>query len=481
MSNLKKNIVYNISYQMLMLILPIITTPYISRILGPEGIGIYSYTNSIASYFVLFAMLGVINYGNRSIAMIREDKFELSRTFWSIYLLQLLTSILAIIFYIFYFSFYVKEYQLIVLIQGIYLISAMLDINWFFFGIEQFKLTVTRNVFVRLASVCLIFIFVKNSGDLWIYSIIMTGGILISQIILWGNIRKFIFYVRPKFNDIYKHLYPSLVLFIPVITISIYRIMDKIMLGSMSSISQVGFYENSDKIISIPMGIITALGTVMLPRMSNLVTKGNHELSAKYIRNSMQFVIFLACAITFGLAGIAPIFVPIFFGTKFLECSNLIINLSPIIVFVSWANVIRTQYLIPNSKDKIYIISVLIGAFLNFVINSLLIGKFGAEGAVVGTVVAEMSVALYQTIMVRKNLEIGLYLKSNFMFIFFGLIMFLIVRGIGNLLNSNLLTLTIEVTVGAIVYIALSYIYMYKQKSDLIINFRLKLTGKRNR
>ena len=156
--SVKKNLVYNILYQVLILIIPLITTPYISRVIGPEGIGIHSYTYSIVNYFVLFAMLGINNHGNRSIAMVKDNKEELSKTFVSIYSLQIIMSILMIIIYSIVFIFIENKYRAFFAIQFIYIIATLLDINWFFFGMEEFKLTVIRNSVVKVLSMLSIFI-----------------------------------------------------------------------------------------------------------------------------------------------------------------------------------------------------------------------------------------------------------------------------------------------------------------------------------
>ncbi len=183
--NIKKNFIYNVLYQILIMILPLITTPYIARVIGANGVGVQSYTYSVVNYFVLFAMLGVNNYGNRSIAAVRDDKEKLSKTFWSIYGLQAILSIIMLIIYMFYLIFITNENKVIAGIQSIYIFSALLDINWFFFGIENFKITVTRNAFIKVISAFSIFIFVKKQDDLYIYSLILVIGTIISQVILW--------------------------------------------------------------------------------------------------------------------------------------------------------------------------------------------------------------------------------------------------------------------------------------------------------
>lgn len=468
--SIKKNFIYNFSYQILTMILPLITTPYIARVIGPEGVGVQSYTLSIANYFVLFAMLGINNHGNRSIAMVRGNKEKLNKTFISIYFVQFTMSILMILIYLIYIIFIAKENKVIFIIQAIYIISALLDINWFFFGMEQFKLTVVRNIVIKLASVVSIFIFVRNSNDLYLYSLILALGTLISQCILWKYLNKYISFVKVSKEEILVQVKPILILFIPVIAVSIYKIMDKIMLGSMSSMTQVGFFENSEKIMNIPLGVITALGTVMLPKMSNLYAIGNEKEGNKYIGLSLEFVMFISVGAMFGLIGVSPILIPIFLGDKFIECINIVSIMSITIVFLAWANVVRTQYLIPKKKDKIYIISTIIGAIINLLINLLLIKKYGAVGATIGTIFAESSVCIYQSIMVRKELNMSLYLKKVIFYMAPGIIMCVVIRILGNTLGVSILTGSIQIIVGGTIYVVLSLIYMILIKNEIMIN-----------
>ena len=296
MNQVKKNFIYNIFYQVLILILPFITAPYLARVMGAEGVGVYSYSYSVVYYFLLFALLGINNYGNRSIAKVRDDKEKLSKTFISIYLLQITTTCIAMLCYTFYLLFIVKENAEIAQIQIIYLISTAFDVNWFFFGIEKFKLTVTRNTIIKIISVVLIFLFVKSRDDLIMYTLIMSISTLVSQLVLWPYIIKNIKKTNVEGKDIIKHIKPCIILFIPVLSFSIYKIMDKIMLGNMISMSEVGFYENAEKIITAPTSIITALGTVMMPKISNLISKNDQDEVKRYMKSSIEFVCFIATA-----------------------------------------------------------------------------------------------------------------------------------------------------------------------------------------
>lgn len=466
-SSIKKNFLYNAFYNILTLILPLITTPYISRVMGAEKIGIYSYAYSVAYYFGLFILLGLNNYGNRTIAGVREDKKQLSKTFWSIYSMQIMMTIIVIIIYIGYVLYFTED-KLMAWIQIIYLISVAFDINWFFYGMEQFKMTVTRNSIIKILNLILILLLVKDKNDLYIYAIIMVGGMLVSQLALWLFLKRFIMLVKIEILDVLQHIKPNLILFIPVLAISLYTTMSKIILGALSTMEAVGFYENSNKLTSIPSMAITSLGTVMLPRMSNLVANGKHNEAMKYIQKSLIISVFLSCSMAFGISAISNEFVPIFYGEGYEPCIEIISILVLSSIFISWANVIRTQYLIPNKQDKIYIISVFLGAGVNIVTNLILIPYLDALGAAIATFFAELSVCAYQTYRVRKEIKVIKYMLQCTPFLISGIVMYILVSLIPFVTN-NLITLCIKVITGAIIYLIMIGIY-YKFCLKKIIN-----------
>ena len=469
MSSIKRNFGYNIIYQVLIIIIPLITMPYLSRILGPSGLGEYSYSFSIADYFALVAMLGIKNYGNRAVASCAEDRTRISEEFWSIYIIQLISSLIVLIAYIMYSLFIAARSINVARVAIIYEIATVFDISWVFFGLEKFKITVTRSIIVKVISTSLIFVLVKTRNDVWLYMLIMTASVLVSNLILWKYIWVYIDRVEVTKEKVISHIKPILILFIPAIAISLYHVMDKIMLGFLSDMDQVGFYENSEKIITLPYSIITALGTVMLPRMSNLIAKGEIEEGKQYISNTMEFVFFLGVALTLGIASISPHLVPVFLGKDFSPCVNLLIMLSPLILIKAWANVIRTQYLLPTKKDKQYVESVIVGALVNMTINYLLIPKIGATGAVIGTLVAEFSVGAYQTYSVRKELPITSYIVNNLFFFGIGAVMFLSVRAFASKMSPTIISLMIEICVGIVVYIGLSLITLLLKKDAVLL------------
>lgn len=299
--SLKLNIAYQMFYEVLVLCLPLITSPYISRVLGAENLGIYSYTYSIATYFGMFAVLGVKNHGNREIAKSRSDQDKINHTFSNIYTVQFIASILVLVVYFIYALFVASEYTVFFLIQGLYVVSCLLDISWFFIGLEQIKLTVIRSAVIKIISFVATFAFVCDASDLWKYCLIVALSAFLSQAALWTYFARYAKLVKPNREEVKKQFKPMLILFIPVIAVSIYNVMDKIMVGSMSTKSQLGYYENSEKIINCTKTVMTSFGTVMMPRMSRLAAEKNVQQSKRYMRLSIEAVMFIAFALAFGI------------------------------------------------------------------------------------------------------------------------------------------------------------------------------------
>lgn len=460
-----KNFVYNSLYQIAAIIIPIITTPYLTRVLGAGGIGQYGFELSIASYFMLCIKLGLNNYGNRKIAAIREDKRVLSQNFWSIYLLQLFTSVIFIALYVLY-ALVISNDTIISIILIMYVVSAGLDITWFYWGLEEFKLTVLRDFAIKILTTISIFLFVKNADDVWVYTLIMSMGAFLSQVFLWIGINRRISIYKPGLKEILFHLKPNLVLFIPVIAVSLYNTMDKIMLGLMSNKVEVGFYESSEKIVKIPVALVTSLGTVMLPRMSNIYANSKDETAANsIIDKSIVFALFLATSLGFGIMTISKQFVPFFYGKGFEKCILLFDILLPSCVFMSFANVIRTQYLIPKQMDKVYLISVFVGAGTNLVFNYIFIPVLQSAGAAIGTFIAEASVCIVQYIAVYKKIDLRKSIKKCVPFLASGILMFLIFNDLAFQQYNNVIELAIKIALAGGTYILLLLISIF------IINF----------
>ena len=460
MSSLKKNLAYNVAYQILVIILPLITAPYVSRVLGADGLGTYSYIFSIVTYFGLFGMLGIANHGNRSVALVRDNRQKVSEAFSNTYIIQLCTTVIALLLYFLFIYCWFSGDKTIAYIESIIVLSYVLDITWFFFGLEQFAVTVTRNAIIKIATVVAIFIFVRSREDLWIYALIMSCGMLFSQIYLWLRIRKYADFCKPSWSQVKSNIKPVLMLFIPAIAYSIYKLLDKVMLGAMSSMSQVGLFDNAEKIINIPSSLITAFGTVMMPRIIVLLGTGDEHRISYLNKISVRYFTLLVVGAAFGLAGICNVLAPVYFGSEFVGSAPIIAGLGFSLIFVTWANVIRTQYLIPNKLDKPYVISSVIGALANLAVNIILIPKFAGIGAMIGTIIAEFTVFFVQLILVRRSFPMSQYLQPVLFLFPIGMIMFAVVYWIGAYMGNTIITLIIQILVGGFLYLSGSMVYL---------------------
>ncbi len=478
-SNIKVNFIYQAIYQIVVIALPLITSPYVSRKIGANGLGFYSYSNSIAYYFVMIAMLGVLNYGNRAISRVRDDKNKLNVEFSSILYLHVILSIFCSIAYFFYCVF-ISSDKLYAYIQMAYVLSAIFDISWFYFGIEKFKLMITRSMLIKLLTVVCIFAFIKNESDVWKYCFIFSISNLISQLILWIPLKRYVSFVKVPLNDIKRHIKPIFILFIPTIAVSLYKYMDKIMIGWLSNKKQLGYYANSESVINMAACIPAALGTVMLPRMSNLVATNREEEFKRYIEVSVKYTFIMSYALLFGLVGIAEVFVPVFWGKDFSVCSRLIIILSVTIPFVSFANVIRNQYLLPKGMDIAYIKSVIAGAILNLLMNFILIKMCGAIGASFATVCAEITVCVIQVYEVHKVLKIKTYLTHSVPFFLYGIFMWVVVSIVGREKKINLFTLVLEIFIGSFIYMGMTVFHLWKTRDEIFKELLTKHKSKRD-
>lgn len=454
MKPLLKNLSYQLAYQILAICLPLLTSPYISRVLGAEGLGTYSYTYSIVNYFTIFAMLGTASYGSRTIAMAKEKNEDLGRCFCSIYCFQLIASMLALALYIFFTAVFLDETICLSVIQGLWIIGCLLDINWFFFGIEEFKVTVIRNTLIKLLTTGAIFVLVKAPGDTWKYALVMAGGNVFSQMALWSFLKKRVHLCMPSFLEVACHIKPNLGLFLPILGVSVYTTMDKTMLGMLSGAAESGFYYNADKVMSMPLTLILAMGTVMMPRMSALRASGDRKKENSLFYRSMEGFMMLAIGMAFGIGAVAADFIPIFFGPGYQQCILLVRVFSVVMVFKTLSNILKNQYLIPHGKERGYTISVFIGAACNFLANCLLIGRLemGALGAVLGTLTAEVITCICYLAASRREIHIGYILFRMMPYGIGAAGMAGIVGLLSLLFEVSLIKLLWEIVLGAFIY-----------------------------
>ncbi len=474
MSNNKivKNYIYNTAYQMLVIVSPLITAPYIARVLGVTGVSIANYIYSIVTYFVLFGTVGSSLFGQREIAYYQDDPVKRSSVFKEIFVFRLIA--VSISTAIYYFTMTDGEYSVVSLLFMIELIATAFDISWFFQGMEDFKKTVVRNCVVKLIGIILIFLLVKSPADVNKYVICLTLPVLVGNLSLWTYLPKYI--VRSPFSwkSLVRYIKPLLLLFVPQIAMEVYTVLDKTMLGALSSnIDSVGYYTYSQHIVKTVLQIITSLGVVMLPAMANAFAKQDNENIRKMMKNSFKFVFVLGCPMMFGIAAVANNLVGWFYGEGYEPVGPLIMIISPIILLIGLSTVSGRQYLLPLKRQSIFTASVIAGAGVNFILNYLLIPKYNAIGASVATVIAEGVVTGIQLFYIRKELPLNLYFKENLKYFLFGGIMFAAVFAMGQV-TSGILGTVLQIGVGILVYVALLLI----AKDPFVFDFIHKLSDK---
>lgn len=397
-----KNYAYNLSYQLLVIILPIITTPYVTRIFSSNDLGLYGYFNSIVTYFILLATLGVANYGTKEISGNRK---EIKKNFWGIYTLQLGAALLSILLYILFCMGVSTMQNPVAYILGLSLVSKGLDISWLFQGLEDFRKITARNITVKLVGVSAIFLFIKSASDLYLYVFLLTAFELLGQLSMWVPAREFI--GKPHFDLGYAkhHLKPIILLFLPQIAISLYVTLDRTMLGALASTRDVGIYDQALKLVNILLTLVTSLGSVMLPRVSSLLSKGDHKAVNKM--HELAFLIYnlVIFPIIAGILIVNDDFVQFFLGKDFQDARYAISIMIFRMFFIGWTNIMGIQILIPHNKNKEFMVSTTVPAILSVGLNLLFLPKLGYVGAAIVSVLTESLVWGIQLFFTRVYLK----------------------------------------------------------------------------
>lgn len=456
--SITKNYIYNVSYQVLALITPLITTPYLSRVLEADGIGIYSFTAAVVSYFNMFASLGTLTYGNREISYLQDDRKARSKVFWEIELLSLITTSLCAIVYILFVLFGAGDNQLFFAIQIFTLLTVGVDIVWLFQGMEEFGKIVVRNIIFKVINIAYIFLVVQTKEDL----IFHIGGnailTFLSHLSLWVYLPKYIDAPDWKALKPLRHLKGTLILFLPTVAMSIYTILDKTMIGIFSTSFENGYYEQALNLSKTVLTLVTSLGAVMIPRMGYHYNRGEHTEVKNLVYQSYQFVWFLGIPISFGLMGVASNVVPWFYGTGYEKLVTLLPILSLLIPIIGLSNVTGIQYLVTTKRENLLTRSVCIGAATNFVCNLILIPSFGSIGAAVASVIAEGVITGVQFFMLRKELSFVKVASSSWKYLLAGGMMLVVLVWIGQVLTPSILHTVIMVACGACIYFLVLFI-----------------------
>ena len=477
--SIKKNYLYNLTYQLLTLFAPLVTTPYISRVLGASGVGLNSYTYSVVAYFVLVAVLGTTDYGQREIAYLQDEPEARSRMFWEVFSLRTITSLFSL--FLFFLFTGKSEYRMLYLLQSINIFCVIADITWFFQGMEEFGKTVMRNILVRVLNIAFIFGFVKTASDLPLYIASIGISTLLGHVLLWKSLPEFLCRIPWRTIRPFRNIGQVLQLFLPQIAIQVSAVMDKTMIGWITgSDFENGYYEQADRIEKICLTIVSSLGVVMIPRISYVVAKKQKELLDYYIYRAYRCIWMLALPMTFGIICIADQFVPWFFGSGYEKSIILIQIFSVLLCVVGVSSVTGMQYFIPAGKQKQFTLSVILGMAVNFVMNLFLIQNLLSVGAAIATVAGELTVTVSQLIMVRHEFSIRKIMKQakNYLVAVIG--MSLVLLWLKPHLGATIQETAILVLAGGCVYGGILLILRDSMVCELLQIVKLKWKGHKN-
>lgn len=306
-----KNYIYNSSYQLFLILIPIVTLPYLARTLGPEYLGINSYTYSVTYYFTLLAVLGTTTYAQREVAYVRDNLAKLSRLFWEVELLSIFTTLFSYLLLVLVILFS-SQYSIFFWAYSITVLANVLDISWLFIGIEKFSVLAIRNFFIKIISVILIFTLVKSQGDLLNYILINSCSILLSNVLLWPYVKRLNLIQNVKVLRPFRHLRGTLALFAPQIFSTLYTVLNKVLLGYMGKIKEGSYFDNADKIVRLTFTLLSSLSTVLMPVIANEVAKRNTKNINRILRQSMVFSLCMSIAVFFGFFGLSNRLIPLF-------------------------------------------------------------------------------------------------------------------------------------------------------------------------
>lgn len=454
--SIKRNYIYNLINTFSSFFFQLASFPYVSRVLLPDGVGHVDFYQSIIQYVTLLSSLGIPLYAIREVARVRDDEILRNRT-----VLEILTLHLALTFlgYLGIFVLSVSDARIIhdlplFIILSFSLFFTTIGCEWFYKGIEDFKYITIRGVVIRGLSLILLFVFVREQSDLYYYAILLVLGTVGNNILNFFRLKNYIQIRQELFADFhpFRHIKHVLRIFALNLITSIYVQLNTVMLGFMSEDTAVGLFSSASRISHFLLTFGSALGSAMLPRMSNLINENKIMQFNSLANKSMAYMVAISLPLSIGLALTAPILIVIFCGESFYAASTTLQILSPIVIMISMSNVIGIQILYPLGKEKLVILSTGIGALVNLLLNLVLIPLYSHNGAAIATTIAEISVVLCMLIIGKKYLSIHFFCRSYGCYLAGGLLMSVILLFSMHFFRSNILSFIVAVGLGAGTY-----------------------------
>lgn len=452
--NLKVNYIYRLLYDILTVIIPFVTTPYVSRVLGTENMGIYSYTHSVITYFTLFAALGTVSYGAREIAQKRDDPEASSKLFWEIELMTVMTSLVCIVVWI-GVILCSQENKYYYLAHLPLLIATMLDISWYFTGFEKIKYIVIRNSACKLISLVLLFVLVKSEQDLMIYILINSVVMAVGNLSMWTYLPGMLRKVDFKTLTFRHHFKETLVYFIPTIATSIYTVLDKTLIGAITHDNYAnGYYEYATKVLHILKSLVfTSVNAIMGARISYLYAQERYAEIKQRIEKSMSFIFLMGFGAACGTIGVARNFVPIFFGQGNDPVVQLLWLMAPLVLIIGVSNCLGSQYYTPSGQRSKSAKIIVIGSLVNLMLNLVMIPFLGATGATLASIIAELVISICYVVLSKGYMTATILLRNGWKKLIAGVIMCAVVIFVGSLFRTGSIPgLALQILCGVAVY-----------------------------
>lgn len=452
MGKLIKNYIYNVLYQMLVFIAPLVTAPYLTRVLGAERLGISNYVLTVATVFGTIGLLGIQNYSIREIAYVKDSPEKLERTFYELLTLRLVLGCLTLLVYAFYVN--LAAYPYLMVIMTLFVAAWFIDPCWFFIGMEDMGKAVARNFFAKTANIIGIFVFVKCQEDYVNYIWLLSSMSFLASVLAIPQLWKYfhIHFVKVSLTRLIYHTKGSLGLFWPQVAVLVYLSADKILLEHLISPASVAYYDQAEKLIKIPLSFITVISTVMMPRLANQFA-GNDIISMKnYLVKTIRFSSFLAIPMMFGIIGIASTLVPWFLGNEFIPVIPVIWTLSPLILLASMVGISGDQYLVATGQTAVMTLSYMAAAVVNVAMNILLIPSYAAVGSAIATIFAYGVILLIQYKVLLKKIPLQETILHSFSYVWKSIPMFLLVLSLGYILPHKFVTTLMQILTGCLVY-----------------------------
>ncbi len=464
------NYLFNTLYTILNILYPLITIPYLSRILMAEGMGQISFAQSIVAYFLIFAQLGIPRYGVREIAKVRDSSDGLNSVFSSIFTINAISTIICLVVYFFtilYTPFF-NDNKVLMMIFGSNLLLNIFNVDWFYSGLEEYKYITLRSLIVKLVSLIMIFLFVRSKSDLISYALIYCFAIGGNYIFNAINLKNYV-NIDIKNIEIRKHLKPIIILFATAIAVGIYAQLDTSMLGFLSGIKYVGYYTNPMRLVTLVVNIVTSLSVVLLPRLSYYYDKGNILFFHNMIEKAYKVTLVLGILSFLGTFFLADPIVSILFGNSFLPSNTTLKLLSFLILPLSIGNLFGTQVLIIVNRERELMYTVFAGAITNVILNSILIQNYYQNGAAVASVIAEIIVMILQYYFAKKFLPKLLDIKFFSSLICASILTGLILKYVTIAWRDDLPHLLLSTLIGITSYFGLLFI-LKNEVTQLIWN-----------